>query len=66
MVQIKWTLLAKEDLKSIYEYITRDSKKYAKVEIIKIKLRTQILKNKPFIGKQFRERPDSRMRELID
>ncbi|MFM9945529.1 MAG: type II toxin-antitoxin system RelE/ParE family toxin [Bacteroidia bacterium] len=62
MVQIKWTLLATDDLKSIYEYIARDSKKFAKIEVIKIKLRTKILKNKPFLGKQVRERNDSNKR----
>jgi len=41
MVQIRWTLIATDDLKSIYEYIARDSKKYAKIEVVKIKLRTQ-------------------------
>ena len=65
MVQIRWTLIATDDLKSIYEYIARDSKKFAKIEVVKIKLRTQLLKDKPFLGKQVRERSDSRIRELI-
>jgi toxin ParE1/3/4 len=66
MVQLKWTLIAIDDLRSIYEFIARDSKKFAKIEVIKIKLRTKVLKDKPFIGKQVRERNDSRIRELIE
>lgn len=66
MVQIKWTLLAIDDLKSIYEYIARDSKKYAKLEVIKITTRTKALKNNPCLGKPFRERADSGIRELIE
>jgi plasmid stabilization system protein ParE len=52
MVQINWTLLARNDLKGIFEYIAKDSKKYAKLEILKIKSRTQILKLRPLIGKE--------------
>lgn len=37
MVQIKWTNLAVFDLEEIYEYIARDSKKYAQLQAIKIK-----------------------------
>jgi len=32
MVQIKWTRIATEDLKSIFDYIARDSNKFAKIE----------------------------------
>jgi len=35
MVQLKWTLIAIDDLRSIYEFIARDSKKFAKIEVIK-------------------------------
>lgn len=66
MVQVRWTLIAKEDLQSIYEYIARDSKKYAKIEVIKIKLRTKILKTRPLIGKEIQERNNPDIRELIE
>ncbi len=45
MVLINWTLQAKEDLKSIAEYISRDSKRYAKLQIFKIRNRTKILES---------------------
>ena len=41
MVQVKWTNLAVEDLKGIYEYIARDSANYAKIRPIQMKT-TQI------------------------
>ncbi len=66
MVQIRWTLLAIKDLQSIYEFVARDSQKYAQIEVIKIKLRTKILKNNPFVGKEVKERTDPRIRELIE
>jgi len=66
MVQINWTSLAIDDLQSIYEYIARGSKKYAKIEVLKIKLRTNILKKTPQVGKQVREKKDTRFRELIE
>ncbi len=47
MVQIKWTKLSVEDLKVIGEYISRDSKKYAKIQIQKLRFRSQILKSQP-------------------
>ena len=66
MVQIKWTRIALDDLKSIFDYIARDSKKFAKIEVIKIKLRTKILKEKPQTGKQVMERNDVAIRELVE
>ena len=44
MVRINWTYQAKDDLKSIAEYISRDSKQYAKLQVIRLKNRTKILK----------------------
>lgn len=66
MVQINWTLLAHNDLKGIFEYIAKDSKKYAKLEILKIKSRTQILKLRPLIGKEVIERGNIAVRELVE
>ncbi len=51
MVQINWTRLAVGDLKTIYDYISRDSIKYAKIQVIRLKTRTKILKTLPFSGK---------------
>lgn len=41
MVQINWTKTAVDDLKSIAEYISKDSVKYAKLQVIRIKHRTK-------------------------
>lgn len=66
MVQIKWTKLATEDLKSIYDFIARDSIKYAKIEVIKLKSRTHILKTNPLAGKEVTEASNKKFRELIE
>lgn len=66
MVQINWTRIAIEDLKSIYEFISKGSKKYAQLEIIKIKTRTRILKSNPHIGKEVIEKGDVSVRELVE
>jgi len=66
MVQVKWTILSVEDLKGIHGYISRDSVKFAKIEIIKLKLRTNILKTHPFAGKEVPEIGNGIFRELIE
>ena len=66
MVQLNWTLLARNDLKAIFEYISKDSKKYAKLEILKIKSRTQILKVQLLIGKEVIESGNIDVRELVE
>lgn len=43
MVQINWTVQAKNDLQDIAEYISKDCKKYAKLQIFRITTRTKIL-----------------------
>lgn len=66
MVQVNWTLLAINDLKEIYDYIAKDSKKYAKLEILKIKSRTQTLKLWPLNGKEVEEKGNAAIRELVE
>ena len=44
MVRLNWTFQAKDDLKAIAEYISRDSKRYAKLQVIRLKNRIRILK----------------------
>jgi plasmid stabilization system protein ParE len=51
MVRLNWTFQAKDDLKAIAEYISRDSKRYAKLQVIRIKNRTRILKTQVRSGK---------------
>ena len=64
MVRIRLTKLAIGDLKGIYDYISRDSVKYAKIQVIKLRNRTNILKIYPLSGKIIPEYNDERYREL--
>lgn len=66
MVQINWTIQAKFDLKDIAFYISKDSKRYAKFQIDRIKKRTQLLKLHQFSGKKVAEFDDENIRELIE
>ncbi len=66
MVQINWTLQAKDDLKAIAEYIKLDSLRYAKLQVIRIKSRTHILKSHPNAGRTVSEIENEQIRELIE
>ena len=66
MVQINWTHQAKDDLKSIAEYIKLDSVRYAKLQVIKIKSKTHILKSHPNAGRTVPEIDNEKIRELIE
>lgn len=66
MVRINWTFQAKEDLKAIAEYISKDSKRYAKLQVIKLKNRTIILKTHIRTGKIVPEINQENIRELIE
>jgi addiction module RelE/StbE family toxin len=66
MVQIKWTRQSIKDLSDIFEYISIDSKKYAKRQIVRIKVRPQILKTNAEAGRIVPELPRDDFRELIE
>jgi len=66
MVSIRWTKQAVDDLKSIAEYIRKDSKKYAIIQINRIRSRTQILKKFPNSGRIVPEVNNPKVRELIN
>ena len=66
MVQIKWTIQARDDLKNIAEYISLDSVKYAERQIARIKVRLHALKNQISFGKITPEINDPDFRELIE
>ena len=51
MVQINWTFQAQNDLLGIADYISKDSKRYAKLQVDRIKNRTKILKPQTRSGK---------------
>lgn len=66
MVQIVWLLDAKTDLKEIYEFIAPDSKRYARLQIERIKDCIKILKLQPQIGKIVQEINQSEIREIVE
>lgn len=65
MVQINWTIQAKDDLKNIADYISKDSVKYAKIHVLKIRKLTEVLKTHKQIGKVVREFDEPNIRELV-
>lgn len=66
MVQIIWLEEAKDDLKDIFEFIARDSKRYAQLQIEKLYDRTMILKDHIRAGKLVEELGNEKIRELIE
>jgi len=66
MVRINWTFQAKEDLKAIAEYISKDSQRYAKFQVIKLKNLSRILKTQTRSGKIVPEINRENIRELIE
>ena len=65
MVKIRWTELSLNDLKSIYDFIERDSIRYASITINRIYKRAQILIKQPLAGRIVPEFNDPQIRELI-
>lgn len=66
MVRIIWTELATSELKEIYDFISQDSKLYAKRQIIKIRNKTKILKSSKYIGKVVEEIGVPIVREIVE
>ncbi len=66
MVRINWTLQSKSDLKQIADYISLNSKRYAKLQVLRIKNKTHILRTHILIGKVVREIENENIRELIE
>lgn len=66
MVQINWTFQAREDLQSIARYISKDSAKYARLQVVRIRLRTKILSSHIHAGKIVEEIDREDIRELIE
>jgi toxin ParE1/3/4 len=66
MVRLNWTFQVKNDLKAIAEYISRDSKVYAKLQVNRLINRTRILKTQVRSGKIVPEINQENIRELIE
>ncbi len=65
MVKVVWTEFALEDLNSIHEYISKDSKVYADRVIDKIIVRVDQLESFPKSGRVVPEFDDETLREII-
>jgi addiction module RelE/StbE family toxin len=66
MVKIIWTQRSLSDLKSIAEYISKDSVKYASLTIERLIDITKHLENNPLIGRKVPEvAKNSNIREII-
>jgi toxin ParE1/3/4 len=65
MVKIVWTEIAQSDLKDIYDFILRDSGKYAWIISSKIYQEVQVLMTNPFIGRIVPEFGNKKLREII-
>ncbi|WP_299390239.1 type II toxin-antitoxin system RelE/ParE family toxin [uncultured Gelidibacter sp.] len=66
MVQINWTHQSVADLRAIFVYISKDSKNYAKLQIIRIKKRTKILHSQIYSGQIVPEINKHHTRQLIE
>jgi plasmid stabilization system protein ParE len=65
MVKLNWTKQATSDLISIDQYIERDSSKYAKIQIKRIRTKIGLLKKFPLSGRVVPELENDLIRELI-
>jgi toxin ParE1/3/4 len=66
MVRINWTFQARDDLQSIADYISNDSKRYAKLQVVRLKNKTRILKSQIRIDRIVPEINKENIRELIE
>jgi toxin ParE1/3/4 len=62
---IHYSKIARLDLKTMYDYIRRDSFHYAQKEIKSIHIAIQKLKSNPLLGRRFEKSDDESTRELI-
>ncbi len=65
MVRLNWSNQSVDDLENIAEFIARDSVKYAKRTIKKIRETAKVLKDYPALGRIVPETEDKSIRELI-
>lgn len=66
MVQkIKWTLRALNDLNNIYEFIAKDSRRYAQIQVENIQNDVSNLARFPLMGRNVPEFPHLPYREIL-
>lgn len=66
MAKVKWTNIALDDLRAIYDYVAQDSAKYADRLMDRIIERVAVLEQHPKIGKRVPEFDKESIRELIE
>lgn len=65
MVRLNWTEQAIDDLINIAEFISKDSVKYAVIQVKRLRERAKLLKTQPSLGRMVPEAEDVSIRELI-
>lgn len=65
MVKLVWTELSTEDLKEIFDYIAKDSVRYASITVNKIYNRAQDVIDNPYVGRVVPEINVKVIREVI-
>jgi toxin ParE1/3/4 len=65
MVQINWTIRAKEDIKSIAIYISQDSVYYAEKQVERFYAAVEVLFEHPLIGKPITEYNSPQLRQIL-
>lgn len=65
MVRINWTTYALENIQDIAEYISKDSVRYAYVQVERFFERVKILEDFPKTGKVVPEAENESIRELV-
>jgi addiction module RelE/StbE family toxin len=65
MARLNWTELSINDLINIAEFISKDSVKYAVIQIQRIRERARLRKTQPFLGRIVPETNNESIRELI-
>jgi addiction module RelE/StbE family toxin len=65
MVKLNWTSQSKNDLIAIAEFIAQDAKKYARIQLHRIRARARQIAIHPESGRIVPELEDPTIRELI-
>ncbi|GET28216.1 type II toxin-antitoxin system RelE/ParE family toxin [Prolixibacter sp. SD074] len=65
MVKLVWTELSTDDLKEIFDYIAKDSVRYASITVNKIYNRAQDIIDNPYVGRVVPEINMKFIREVI-
>jgi plasmid stabilization system protein ParE len=65
MVRVKWAGPALADLRGVYDFIARDSRRYAQLTVEKIRTSARRLADFPEIGHVLPEFPDGPYRQVL-